>query len=284
MDWNSILTDVISGTFLLVIGGIGGWIAGMTKGKKKSELAIERKNEIYQPLLEELMRYTNFNWDIMTEIKAPQLLEIVNNRYKYGLSDELLKKCESLNNSINIYSHINTISVAHKIIVQIFKEAYEEIYGSIIEGVSYHSDRDGNEWEIEEVAEPVKCLEEFDCSKQIRNLLTNEGMYSDEVCIDYENSLYEPIYKQLKDMYASSLYIHIDGEQYKLPKRKIELSMTPEEYMAYYYDFFERFNQNEDIQKKYKVREDIIYSSQSIVQDLKDIIENIVKIYEVEQI
>ncbi|MEA5083610.1 MAG: hypothetical protein VB018_05585 [Lachnospiraceae bacterium] len=284
MDWNSIITDVVSGTLLLVFGGIGGWIAGISKGKKKSELAIERKNEIYQPIIDELIDYTNFNWDIMTEIKAPKLFEIVSNCYKYGLSEELLKKCESLNNSIKVYSNINIISVSHNIIVKIFKEAYEEIYGSIIEGVCYHSDRDGNEWNEEVIAAPVEYLEQFDCPEQIRNLLINEGMYSDQVCIDYENSLYEPIYKQLKDIYASFLYIHINGEQYKLPECKIKLRMLPEEHMAYYYDFFERFNQNEDIQKKYKIREDIIYSSQGIVQDLKDIVERIVKIYEVEQI
>lgn len=49
MDWNIIWSDVISGTILLIIGGVGGWFAGVIKGKKESSTAIERKNEIYQP-------------------------------------------------------------------------------------------------------------------------------------------------------------------------------------------------------------------------------------------
>ena len=29
MDWNTIWSDVISGTILLAIGGVGGWFAGI---------------------------------------------------------------------------------------------------------------------------------------------------------------------------------------------------------------------------------------------------------------
>lgn len=43
MDWNIIWSDVISGTILLIIGGVGGWFAGVIKGKKESSTAIERK-------------------------------------------------------------------------------------------------------------------------------------------------------------------------------------------------------------------------------------------------
>lgn len=37
---------------LLAVGGIGGWFAGLFIGKRRSSSAIERKNELYQPLLE----------------------------------------------------------------------------------------------------------------------------------------------------------------------------------------------------------------------------------------
>ena len=43
-----------------------------------------------------------------------------------------------------------------------------------------------------------KIIGELADEKNIRSLLSNEGMYSDEVCIDYENGLFEPIYGQLK--------------------------------------------------------------------------------------
>lgn len=51
MDWNEVLKDIVSGTILLAIGGIGGWFGGVIKGKKQSSMAVERKNQIYQPLL-----------------------------------------------------------------------------------------------------------------------------------------------------------------------------------------------------------------------------------------
>ena len=60
--------------------------------------------------------------------------------------------------------------------------------------------------------------------------------------------------------------------------------MSPEEYMSYHYDFFEMYNSNEKIVKKYELREEIIYSSQAIVEELKEIINKIVRIYEVENV
>ena len=44
MDWNEVLKDIVSGTILLAIGGIGGWFGGVIKGKKQSSMAVERKN------------------------------------------------------------------------------------------------------------------------------------------------------------------------------------------------------------------------------------------------
>ena len=265
MDWNTILGDIISGAILLAIGGIGGWFTGIIKGKKESSTAIERKNEIYQPLINELK-------------------EISNDDYKFGLSDELQKKCNDLYQLIENYNNINPVRIARSIIVDIFTDGYKIIYGSIVEGISYHSDREGNEWEEEEIAEPVKIIGELADEKNIRSLLSNEGMYSDEVCIDYENGLFEPIYGQLKNIYASALNIIINGEQYKNRAPVIEMQMLPEEYMAYHYDFFKKYNDNEKIKQKYELREEIIYTSQAIIEELKERIDKIVRIYEVEKV
>lgn len=81
-------------------------------------------------------------------------------------------------------------------------------------------------------------------------------MYSDEVCIDYENGLFEPIYSQLKCIYASALNVIIDGERYKNRTPVIEMQMLPEEYIAYYYDFsrnttiMKKLNKNINCEKK----------------------------------
>ncbi|MDD2972760.1 MAG: hypothetical protein PHE02_11595 [Lachnospiraceae bacterium] len=96
--------------------------------------------------------------------------------------------------------------------------------------------------------------------------------------------MYEPIYLQLKRIYSSALNVIINGKQVKKSEPVIELRMLPEEYMAYHYDFFEAYNSNEKIKRKYELRENIIYSSQDIVQVLKEKIEKIVRVYEVEEI
>ena len=267
MDWDSIWGEVIAGIILLVVGSVGGWFAGLFKGKKESSSAIERKNNIYQPLLNEVVRYSKFEWTILEKIKADFLGEITNASYKYGLPEELQNKCNYLYEIVSTYNSIDPVRIADNIIVNIFTKAYEEIYGSIIDGISYHSDKYGNEREEEEIVEPVQIIKQINNSKEIDNLLRNEGMFSDEVCIDYENGLFEPIYGQLKRIYASSLYVSINGKRYEYPKPVIDLQMLPEEYMAYQYDFFEIYNADEKIKQKYELREEIIYTSQSIVEN-----------------
>ena len=279
MDWNTIWSDVISGTILLAIGGVGGWFAGVIKGKKESLTAIERKNEIYQPLINELEKYSQFDWDIQEIVKVELLKEISNNAYKFGLSDELQEKCNNLYQLIVGYNNINPIRIARSIIEDIFTDGYKTIYGSIVDGISYHSDREGNEWEEEEIVEPVKIIGKVADEKSIKSLLNNEGMYSDEVCIDYENGLFESIYGQLKCIYASALNVVINGEEYKNRTPIIEMKMLPEEYIAYYYDFFKEYNDNEKIKQKYELREEIIYTSQAVIEVLKERIDKIVRQY-----
>lgn len=284
MDWNSIVSDVVSGSILLAVGALGGGVVGIAKGKKKSSLAIERKNTIYQPLLDELVVYSDFGWDILTDIKVQHLKEIVNNHYKYGIDDQLFSKCLELANFITEYTSIKPINIAHSIIVDLFELGFEEIYGSVVEGVINHCDRDGNEWDEEVMVEPLLVIEQGDFSKGIIELLSNEGMYGEEICMDYENDVCLPIYSQLKNIYASALYVRVNGEKYKLPNAIINLDLSPEEYIALNYDFFQKFNSDQRIMNKYKLREEIVYQCQSVIQELIETIEKIVKIYEVEQI
>lgn len=284
MDWNAILKEVISGSILIVVGGIAGWFGGLFKGKKESSRAIERKNEIYQPLIDEIEKYSDFDWTIREKIKVPFLKDIVNNSYKYGIRDEILNQCNYLFDIINDYNSVDSIKVAHSIIVSIFEKGYAEIYGSIVDGISYQSDRDGNEWEEEIIAEPVQVVRQSNYSKEIEDLLYNEGMYSDEVCVDEENATYMPIYIQLKRIYHLALNVIVNGKEYIKPKPAIELNMLPEEYIAFHYDFFEIYNNDERIKKKYELREEIIYMSQAIVQSLKETIDQIIKIYEAEEL
>ena len=80
------------------------------------------------------------------------------------------------------------------------------------------------------------------------------------------------------------MHVVINGKKYIHPKPIIELTMLPEEYMALNFDFFAEYNNDDRIKRKYELREEIMYTSQAIVQTLKERIEKIIKIYEVEEI
>lgn len=285
IEWKEVLQDILSGAAVLAIGGVGGWFTRIfLKEKKDSTKVSERKNEIYQPLIYDLEKYSNFNWTIREKVKVSFLSDVVNNQYKFALDEELFNNCNYLYSIISEYNRIDSIKVAHSVIVDIFKEGYKEIYGSIIAGVVSNIDRYGNEWEEEIIAAPVMTIQELNFSKDIENLLLNEGIYADEVCVDAEESLYLPIYLQLKTIYQQSLNVVINGQKYVNPQPIIELKMLPEEYIALNYDFFERYNNDCRIIRKNELREEIIYGSQAIVQDLKERIEKIIKKYELEEV
>lgn len=46
MDWNEVLKDIVSGTILLAIGGIGGWFGGVIKGKNNHQWLLNAKSNI----------------------------------------------------------------------------------------------------------------------------------------------------------------------------------------------------------------------------------------------
>ena len=285
MNWFGILGTIIAQLVVAAVTGGVGLVIGIGKGKKKSSNAIERKNQIYQPLVDEISKYSNYKWDILETVKMPKLIECVENSYKYGFNKELLKKLHQLYDSQKSYKKIRTISVAHNVLSNIFRKGYTEIYGSIVAGIAYHATPEGDDWEEEIIAELVQYIEQSDFSKELESLIINEGNYSGEVYIeDGLSGHYEPIYLQLKRIYSLSLNIIINGEKYKLPSKKKELSMLPEEYIAYRYDFFEEFNNNKKIIEKYKIRNEIIELSGIVEKELKDIISKIVELYEVEQI
>lgn len=122
-------------------------------------------------MINELEKYSQFDWDIQEIVKVELLKEISNNAYKFGLSDELQEKCNNLYQLIVGYNNINPIRIARSIIEDIFTDGYKTIYGSIVDGISYHSDREGNEWEEEEIVEPVKIIGKVADEKSIKKLI-----------------------------------------------------------------------------------------------------------------
>ncbi|PRS31715.1 hypothetical protein C6W19_21675 [Bacillus sp. RJGP41] len=284
VEWNTALTDVLSGSVVLIIGALGGVFIGYFRGKKQSAVAIERKNTIYQPLLDELDPIGNFELSVLINKKTPILDEVVTNEYKYGFSTELQEKCNYLYSQIEQYNRIKLVSIANDKIIEIFKKGYEELYGSLIDGVSYHSDTAGNEWEVEHLAIPVEFIQRKNFDKSIVNLLNTEGMCDYEVRVDENNNISEPIYRDLVNIFDSTLNVSINSVSHPLPLIKKELGMSPAEYIALNYDFFNLYNSDTQKLRKDQLREEIIFKSQEVIQDLKDVIRRIVQIYEVEEI
>ena len=284
MDLKGILLEAAPDLLVTAVVGFSSWFAGLFKGRKESSKAVERKNEVYQPLIDDIEKYSMLDWSIREKVRTPFLKKIVNDSYKYSLGENLQSKCDYLFDTINKYNKINIQSVAHSIIARIFERGYAEIYGSTIEGVVHHYERDGTEWDEEILAQPITLMQRSNFSKEIDSLLLNEGSYSGDVCVDEENGFFEPIYWELKRIYESSLNIIIDGKQYAHPKPVIDLTMSPEEYIALHFDFFAEYNSDDRIKKKYELREEIIYTAQAVVQTLKERIAKIIKIYELEEI
>lgn len=284
IEWGTFFTDSLTGIVVLIIGVILGGITGYFQGKKKSSLGIERKNEIYQPLLDELLPMSCSELSVLVKKETPMLKEIVMNDYKYGLSTELQKKCVHLYSLVEKHNQINIVLIAHNKIVKIFEKGYEELYGSIIEGVSIHTDRDGNEYEQDHEVLPVELIRRGNFDKEIISLLNNEGMHDSEVCLDKNNDYFVPIYSDMVLIYNAALHTKMNGEKYILPPLKKEMEISPAEYIALHYDFFEIFNSDSQIIKKIELKGEIIDKSQEIISDLKGIIKKIVKTYEVEEI
>lgn len=280
IEWDTVFTDVLTGVILLGAGGIVGFFTG----KKKSSLAIERKRELYQPLLEELdLGCKLIKKEHVIKIELLLLNESVVNEYKYGFRSKLKEKCNNLHSLLIKYNNIDLVSVARSIIVDIFEESYEELFGSKIDGVSYQSDRHGNSWEVEHFAEPIELIRKANFDKSITHLLQNEGMYDSEVCVDSQNEIFEPIYGDLVSIFNSALNININGIDFKLPPLKKDIDISPAEYMALN-DFFKRFNADTQTINKNNLRKEIIENTQEIIKVLKEIIRKIVDRYEVEEI
>lgn len=295
MNWqeisNSVVVEVISWGATVIIAAVGSGVLSFLKGRKKGESisiqAVERKEKIFQPLVDELEKQAYGEWGISERLETPKLDECVINSYKYAFDDNLKQSLQQLYNLHCEFNNINALSVVHSVVCKIFEIGYEELYGSIVDGISSRQIADGEYIDEEVIAEPVNSIHMYN-EKMYKKLLDKEGYPDDCVFIlveDYpEGGYYEDIYSDLRNEYASALNTYINGQKYELPKCQIELNMSPAEYIAYQYDFFEIFNKEEKIVKKYEMKEEITLLSQFIVHELKERIEKIVKTYEVEHI
>lgn len=295
MNWqeisNSVVVEVIAWGVTVIITAVGSGVLSFLKGRRKGESisvqAVERKNKVFQPLVDELENQAYGEWGISQRLETPRLDECVINSYKYAFDDNLKQTLQQLYDLHCAFNDINSLTVAHSVVCKIFEMGYEKLYGSIVDGISYREIADGEYIDEEVIAEPVNSIHMYN-EKMYKKLLDKEGFPDASVFVPVEDcpegGYYEAIYSDLRNEYAGAFNTYINGQKYELPKCQIDIKMPPEDYIAYQYDFFEIFNKEERIVKKYEIKEEIILLSQSIVQELKERIEKIVKTYEVEQI
>lgn len=284
---NSILLkffyDYALEVIVLLTSVIFSGVTGYFKRKKVSTDAINRKNNLYQILIDELSTMSSNNLDINNIIKCDFLYEVVNNDYKYAIDKDLAKELISLKQIIGFYNEFRLDYVAYNIIVRQFIQGFEDLYGSIIDGISYHYDLDGNEYEIEEEVLELKILELMQPDSTIDSLLNQlDGMPTYTIRLD--DGIEDYVFEQVIEIYNIAFNSSYEG--YKVPKRKMKIawSGTASEYIAYNYDFKQAYDKDEKVILKNKYRNEIIFLSEIIVKKIKNKILKIVKKYEKEVI
>lgn len=116
---------------------------GRKKGESISIKAVERKNRVFQPLIDELEKQAYGKWGISEKLEVPMLDECVINSYKYAFDESLKQSLQQLYNLHCEFNNINALAVVHRVIEKIFEMGYEKLYGSIIDGVVSREVADG---------------------------------------------------------------------------------------------------------------------------------------------
>lgn len=253
MDWNNIWESTISGIFVVVFGGISAWLVYSLgiKGKEKSQLATQRKQDIYIPLKYEMKNITDMEYDIWKDITIPECDNVLEKNDELVVSSNLYDKCQSIRNLINQYNSINMYSVVTDILFNRFKEKYAQLYGSTthIEHIcqpDFEEDIDVTDYEIQSFYETIS-------QKSIINNIMKNDIGYEEYC--FQEQFVSPFEEYFSRLCASVLPrgeqtykgVIVDDESLKR-KRK-----TPAEFIAYGFNFFEVYNKNAKVDAKEKL-------------------------------
>lgn len=282
MDWNNIWESTISGIFVVIFGGISAWLAYMLgiRGKERSQIASQRKQEIYIPLKYEMRNLTDMEHNIWKEINIPETKKILAKNDELVISEELFNKCQELHNLVDQYKGINMYSVVADILFDRFKEKYAQLYGSAthIEHVC-QPDFEGD-FEVED-PKIIAFYETVSIKSNIDNLMKND-IYYEEYC--RQENYVSPLEEYFLRICASVLpcgertYQGIKSNNKSLNQRKI----TPAEYIAYGFNFFAIYNENTKVKEKEKLLDQIKALALDLYEDLLIKIRSIGNKYEKE--
>ena len=226
---------------------------------------MERKNNLYIPLLKELLEIIrNYKEDFLSQIQYVFLKEVLEKQYEFRLEDDLLTKFILLDEHINKYNKSDIYSVAGNIIVGHFHNGFIDLYGDINDGeIPIYFESEIVDFDIVEPEEFRNIsLIAYDANL-LKKLITSED---NPDFFNIEDDWLEAN-SNLVNFYEFALASR--NKQYS-PKREMTIPWKgkPEEYIAYTYDFFNDFNKHEKvIQKKEHLR--------NIITEIKELACNI---------
>lgn len=263
---NSFVRDLI----LVFIPLVGGVITGYIKGKKVSTDAINRKNILYQPLINELSVFNESK--LNSKFKTTFLNEVVNNNYKYLIDNKLMKKLKTLRDDVQTYENIDLNQIAQDVFIENFINGFEDLHGSIINDFS---DKEGVKEEVKE----LEILRKANLGDLVKTLLNSEGTptYFISIKTNTPTDYVYPTYKEIIFIYKKTFSRALIQRS-----KKIEWEGIRAEYIEYTYGFFKNFNEKERVVQKKRLKEKIILNSEVIISELKCTISKIVKKYEKE--
>jgi hypothetical protein len=279
MDKGEIITQVIIWCITTALSAFLGWIFG----KKKSKDAVGRKGSIYLPLVEELENINTNGLSVLEKVNAKFINEMVINEFKYGLSKKELEKLSELKNLITNYNSINIVSAVHNILVSEFRLGFEEMYGSIIDGIVPQYDDEGNYIYDDEIEVPeYTFMHRCDWTEEIKKLISSGDCDDDFIDLPTGESI--PINSTRTKIFNTALSATYDDGSEPKRKKQVEWVDSVGSYIAYITDFDKEIDSNETVTKKYEVRSKLIQMSKEIQTYYKDKIRKIVNKYEKEEL
>lgn len=253
--------------------------------KLKHKSIMERKEKIYIPLIEDLNKSFIFsNGDLFSKLEFPFLKEVLDKQYLYRLDDELFNEFKTFYNLVHKFNKLDLTYIASNLIYSSFHEGFYRLYGKVIDGRMPIYDNENNLVDCEDV-EP----EEFDNIRLISSdingiieLINHQYDYDysfDGFGYDYESQL--NINPYLSRFYEFAL---AKRNKKNSPGRKplIDWNGSPENYIAYNYDFYSNFYSDSKVKEKEHILLEIKESRATLLNKLDNILKYIFITYEKE--
>lgn len=291
LDWKTILQDTLSNSFSGIIVatfcGIVGWIVYSTgiKGKERSQIASERKREIYIPLKYELDKIINLKNSVWQEILINEIAKVVKRNDELIVTQDIYEKCCQLSQAISCFNSIDLYRVTGNILLKRFEEKYLELYGTTTHTVSRWEESIQEEIEYEDIDQEIY---DFALTAEIKENVDRLFKF-DRGMIEYydETGYVSPLEEYLTLLFGSVLpkkekkYNGIKFENINC-LALTEKRISPAEYIASDFDFLDIFENHKDVKEKTELLARIKVLAFDIYEDVVVRIRFIGKKYESE--